>query len=366
MTDGSKARAGIKQIADALGISIGTVDRALHARNGVSPKTRERVLKTARELNYSPNVAARNLKLNRQLRIGVFLPEQIASFFDPLRAGIRAASQENTGATVDVAFHNFARLGEGDVESMERHHWKQYDGIILAPGNPERLSALCMAAEEARKPVVFVATDAIRTYRLSSVAVEAAISGGIAAEILGQILPTKNIVVVITGDLRIQDHAEKLRGFAAGLATLAPHLTLLPAIESHESPDDAHRSALQILRSNPHLGGIYITTANSMPVIRALEESGRLGKVRVIATDLFPELAYRIESGQVFASLHQRPSTQGRMAFEILSRYLISGVQPRRVVRLAPHLILRSNLALFLDGPGAEEQEPQFAIAERY
>jgi LacI family transcriptional regulator len=68
----------------------------------------------------------------------------------------------------------------------------------------------------------------------------------------------------------------------------------------------------------------------------------------------------------VFASLHQRPSTQGRMAFEILSRYLISGVQPRRVVRLAPHLILRSNLALFLDGPGAEEQEPQFAIAERY
>jgi hypothetical protein len=54
------------------------------------------------------------------------------------------------------------------------------------------------------------------------------------------------------------------------------------------------------------------------------------------------------------------------MAFEILSRYLISGVQPRRVVRLAPHLILRSNLALFLDGPGAEEQEPQFAIAERY
>ena len=88
MTEEKKLRAGIKELADALGISIGTVDRALHGRNGVSPKTRDRVLKMARKLNYTPNLAARNLKLNRHVRIGAFLPEQIASFFDPLKAGI--------------------------------------------------------------------------------------------------------------------------------------------------------------------------------------------------------------------------------------------------------------------------------------
>src|ERR1700710_116501 len=98
-TDSSKP-AGIRQIAEALGISMGTVDRALHERSGVSPKTRERVLKMAKRLNYTPNVAARNLKLNRRLRIGVFLPEQITSFFNPLRDGIKAAAGNWSGATI--------------------------------------------------------------------------------------------------------------------------------------------------------------------------------------------------------------------------------------------------------------------------
>ncbi len=38
---------GIKEIAAAAGISIGTVDRALHNRAGVNPKTRSRILKIA-------------------------------------------------------------------------------------------------------------------------------------------------------------------------------------------------------------------------------------------------------------------------------------------------------------------------------
>jgi LacI family transcriptional regulator len=344
-----KGRAGIKQIAAAVGVSIGTVDRVLHNRGGVNPKTVERVLKIAKQLSYTPNLAARNLKLNRRMRIGVFLPEQIASFFQPLRAGIEEASSEETAAPVDVSFHTYPRLGVGDVECMEQSDWQQFDGIILAPGDPNRLGSIARAAEQERKAMVFVATDAARVPRLSSIGVEAAVSGSIAAELLGQIIREKRSVVAVTGDLRIQDHAEKLRGFAATLATVSPHLRLLPTIQSHESPEDAYKAALELLESNRELGGIYINTANSMPVIRALKESGRLGKVCVIATDLFPELADMIESGHVFASLNQRPFTQGRMAFEILRRYLVSGISPRHTVRLVPHIVLRSNLSLFLD-----------------
>jgi len=355
-------RAGIKQIADALGISIGTVDRALHSRVGVSPKTRDSVLKMARKLNYSPNMAARHLKLNRRFRIGVFLPEQITSFFDPLRAGIQAAAHRGTGATVEVVFHSYPRLREGDVEAMEANGWRQFDGVILAPGNPLRLAPICRIAEMESRPLVFVATDAGRIHRLSSIAVEASVSGGIAAELLGQIIRSRRAVIAITGDLKIQDHAEKLRGFAASLATLSPHLNMLPAIESHDSPRDAHRAAMALLKSHPDLGGIYINTANSLPIIQALEESRRLGKVQVIATDLFPEMVHLIESGQVFAALHQRPFTQGRIAFEILSRYLVGKVPPKRMIRLAPHIVLRSNLQLFLDERTPESQELQPSI----
>lgn len=340
---------GIKQIADALGISIGSVDRALHGRLGVSPGTRDRVLKMAAKLDYKPNIAARSLKLNRHIRIGVFLPEEIASFFDPLRAGIRTASKQTTGANIEVAFHSYPHIGEGEIACLQKHQWQQFHGIIMAPGNPADLSEIAQIADKNHTPIVFVATDADRLPHLSSVAVESTTSGGIAAELLGQLLPRPSSVVTITGDLRIQDHANKLRGFAAGLALHSPHLALLPSIESHESPNDARQAALKLLKHHPQLGGIYINTANSVPILRAIEECGRLGKIKVIATDLFTELADLIESGGVFATLNQRPGTQGKLAFEILSRYLISGVAPRRKIRLTPHIVLRSNLALMID-----------------
>lgn len=339
---------GIRQIAAGLGISIGTVDRALHGRPGVSARTRERVLKMAQKLNYTPNLAARTLKLNRQIRIGVFLPQQIAIFYDELREGIRAAAAHAAhGATADLVFHAYPRLGEGDLELLESSNWRQFDAILLAPGNPARLADFSRAAESENKALVYVTTDAPRTHRLSSIAIEGTVSGGIAAELLGQLIPSPAPVAAITGDLRIHDHAEKLRGFAASLATLSPQLQLLSAVESHESPKDAHAATLRLLKAHPNLGGIYISTANSLPVIRAIEESGRSGKIRVIATDLFPEMVSAIEAGHVFASLYQRPFTQGRMAFELLNRYLITGVPPERVIRLNPHIVLRSNLSLF-------------------
>jgi len=349
MNDKLSTSAGIKEIAKALGTSIGTVDRALHARSGVSPKTRDRVLKMAEKLNYRPNVAARNLKLNHRLRVGVFLPEQIASFFDRVRDGIQAAADAGGGIGVDLVFHSYPRLGEGDSEAIKKADWKHFDGIILAPGNPAGIELISRKLEEEAKPVIFVATDAPRTPRLASISVDATVSGGIAADLLGRVISSPATVATITGDLRIQDHAEKLRGFAASLATLSPHLSLLPAIESHELPADAYRVTIDLIKRHPDLGGLYINTANSLPVLHALEEAGHLAKVKVVTTDLFSELVPLIENGKVLASLYQRPFAQGKAAFEMLIRFLSLRVTPKQITRLAPHIVLRSNLSLFVE-----------------
>lgn len=344
--------AGIKEIARLLGISIGTVDRALHARPGISPKTRAKVLKKAEELNYRPNVAARSLKLNRRLRIAVHLPQQISSFFDPLREGIRAAAAATNGATVDLDFRTYPYIGKGDIELLETDIRREYDGIILTPGNPVKFDPLIRRITARGTPVVCVASDAPRSGRLAAVTVDAGISGAIAAELFSRTLKKPGTVATITGDLNTLDHAEKLKGFAAALATMAPHLSLRPAIESHDRPRDATRATVALLSHKPHPSGIYISTANSLPVLRALEERNALEQIQVIATDLFPELVSFLESGRILATLYQRPSTQGKAALEALVRYLLEGVVPESSTRFAPHIVLRSNLPLFADRAG--------------
>jgi LacI family transcriptional regulator len=195
--------------------------------------------------------------------------------------------------------------------------------------------------------VVCVASDAPRSQRLACVTSDAHTSGAIAAELFSRTILKAGHLAMITGDLTTLDHAEKLRGFAATLAVVAPHLTLLPAFESHEKPTFAYRQAISLLSRKPYPLGIYISTANSIPVLRAVEEKHLLGNIQLIATDLFPELIPYIDSGKVLATLYQRPFTQGKTALELLLRYLIDGTAPIPNTRLAPHIILRSNLHLF-------------------
>lgn len=348
MKQNAPKTAGIKEIARALGTSIGTVDRALHGRSGVSEKTKARVLQMAERLGYKPNLAAQALKLNRHIRIAVVLPTEIACFFDPLRAGIRAAASAAVGPRVEVEWFRYPRLGFGDSEILEAATRKKYDGIIFVPGNPRKLDPLIRKLNRQGTAMLCVASDAPGSERLASITVDASTSGSLAAEILSHKLQRKACVATITGELATLDHAEKLRGFAASLAMFAPHLSLLPAIESHEKPKEAYRQTVALLKGPTPPGALYISTANSIPVLQALDERALLGKIAVITTDLFPELVPLIESGKVLATLYQRPFTQGKVAFETLFAYLFEGRKPASVYRLAPHIIFRSNLPLFI------------------
>jgi LacI family transcriptional regulator len=353
----------IKDIAKALGISIGTVDRALHGRSDVSPSTRARVLKKAEQLGYRPNIAARSLKLNRRFRIGIYFPREIASFFDPLRSGVRAAASALPGVNVELVFRTFPRLDEGDVELLTADAKQEFDGILVAPGNPDHIGPILNAVARRGVAIVCVASDAPRSERLAAVTSDAYASGAIAAELFSRTIQKTGHLATITGELTTLDHAEKLRGFAANLAVFAPNLSLLPALESHEQPKLAYRQTIALLSRKPHPLGIYISTANSISVLRAIEEKNLLGAVQVIATDLFPELIPYIESGKILATLYQRPFTQGKTALELLFRYLLEGVTPDPQTRLAPHIILRSNLALFTsylaDIPNADIEAKQ-------
>ena len=92
-----------------------------------------------------------------------------------------------------------------------------------------------------------------------------------------------------------------------------------------------------------------MSTVNSLPVLRAVEQMGRLGQVTIVVTDLFPELVGWIRRGQVAATVYQRPLSQGRLALQALYRYLLDGVCPSARIKIVPHLVMRSNLDLFLE-----------------
>jgi LacI family transcriptional regulator len=335
--------AGIKEIAESLGVSIGTVDRALHNRPKITPQTRERVLEMARRLGYRPNIAARHLKLNRKLIIAVHLPREIASFSDDIRDGIREAAAP-LSSSIEVQFRNYPRLGVGDIALFDKALREKVNGIILVPSDPDRLRPWIAKAAKNRVPVVCVATDAPGTERLSSISEDSYTGGALAAELLTRCCREQGPILVVTGDLNIHDHAEKLRGFNETLVRMQNTAHPVLTIEAHDDPGRAYHKVNTLLKKQRNICAVYVSTSNSVPVIRALEDGGRIGQVRVVASDLFPALVRLMRSDKVLATVYQRPRAQGRMAFQFLYQFLVEGTQPVSSYKLPPYVILQSNL----------------------
>jgi LacI family transcriptional regulator len=337
--EGSRVPVGIKDLAKALGVSTGTVDRALHAKPGINPMTRARVLRMAESLGYRPNLAARYLKSRKHLRLAVHLPQEIALFWDALRQGIREAAAPFAPA-LQVEFRSYPRLGEGDVPLFEQALKEGVSGLIIAPGNPAALHTCIRKATRRQIPVVCVVTDAPDTQRLTSVSSDPHTVGAIAGELLSRFLPSGGRVAFFTGWLGTQDHAEKLHGFEESLKASRSALHLGPIVEAHDEPREGYRRALKMLRAHRDLKGIYA------------EQEGRLHGLTIVTTDLFPELVEWIRAGRVAATLYQRPPTQGRLALQALYQYLLAGTCPPPRIQIAPHVVMRSNLDLFTDRLG--------------
>jgi LacI family transcriptional regulator len=340
---------GIREIAQSLGVSIGTVDRALHDRPGINQETRTRILEQAKALGYRPNLAARFLSSRKQLKVGVNLPAEIASFFDLVRGGVLEAVGAVETSDVKLVHRSYPGLGIGEKEALAEALESDLDGLIMVPGQPECLVPLLRKAAERRLPVVCVNSDAPQVEHLATVCVDSLTTGALAGELMGRFLDSKGPLVAVTGQLSTIDHAQKVAGFRQALGEMWPELRVATVVEAHDHEPEAYEKCRKLLGSTTDIAGIYVTTANSIPVMRAVEEAGLAGRVTVITSDLFPALARHIESGRVAATLYQRPVMQGQLAFRALYSYLVEGVQPSPVTRLAPHVVMKSNLKLFLE-----------------
>ncbi len=74
----------IKDIADICGVSVSTVSRAINDAEGISAKTRARILKTIKETGYEPDTNARNLKISKNKTIAVLIKGITNPFFTPM------------------------------------------------------------------------------------------------------------------------------------------------------------------------------------------------------------------------------------------------------------------------------------------
>ena len=102
----------IKQIAEKANVSIATVSRALSGDSKVQEDTKKQVLKIAKQLNYNPNIIARNFAKGKSNIIGLVLPDISDEYFSEIIRSIDDTSYLNGYYTMVMSSHENRSLIE--------------------------------------------------------------------------------------------------------------------------------------------------------------------------------------------------------------------------------------------------------------
>tara|TARA_R110002020_G_scaffold296658_1_gene512332 strand:+ start:132348 stop:133406 length:1059 start_codon:yes stop_codon:yes gene_type:complete len=124
-----KGNVTIYDISKQLKISTATVSRALNNSDRVSQKTRDLVLKTAKELNYQQNSLALALKSGKTNNIGVVVPYINHSFFASV---IRGIEEELTPVGYHVIICQTHENVENEAKQIQTLLNTHIDGIFMS------------------------------------------------------------------------------------------------------------------------------------------------------------------------------------------------------------------------------------------
>lgn len=155
----------IKDIARSLSISEATVSLALNNNPLVNVKTKERVLRAAKELKYFPNMMAKGLATKKSNTIGIIVPDiNIVFYADILRAIDEMLGK--AGYSVLAAMSNNDPAAEEKI--IRTFISKRIEGVLAVPTNKQTksLTAYQKALQDYDIPLVYITslytTDNIR------------------------------------------------------------------------------------------------------------------------------------------------------------------------------------------------------------
>jgi LacI family repressor for deo operon, udp, cdd, tsx, nupC, and nupG len=164
-----RPRVTIEEVADAAGVSVATVSRALRDLPNVATKTKDRVVDVAESLGYRADPAASRLATGRTNTVAVAVPTLNSWYFSQVVGGAEAALSERgydmivVSLSGDDARRRFLR----EATSMHR----RADGLVLVDMRVPEDEAAALAATQIHVVSVGFQCESISSVMLDDVAI---------------------------------------------------------------------------------------------------------------------------------------------------------------------------------------------------
>ena len=191
----------------------------------------------------------------------------------------------------------------------------------------EILNEMIQSLNETAKE--FNAITDIPCRRLCYVGADSFLEGRQCGEVMGELIGGKGEVAVVTPSFKASGLELRRKGFESMLREKYPEIQIVDVKENHDSTEESYSITKDLIKRYPHLTGIYITEgATPCAVAKAILESKKKGKVKIICHDLTDEVMPYVKNGVVTATLGQDPFAQGHDPVIHLFNYVVANWRP--------------------------------------
>jgi LacI family transcriptional regulator len=232
----SRPHATLADVAQRAGVGQTTVSRVINGAHKVSPETLERVNKVIRELGYHPSQAARSLKGETTMTIGLILPRIADPFFASCAEAAQAVARSH-GHLLIVAATGYDWQTEMDqIYTLLRY---RVDGILLAPLDSAS-KRLAQVVDEINIPVVTFDHPLTKAH-VQSVVVDN--YGGALSATRHLIEHGRRRILCLGGDARLYTIRQRQKGYKAAMLDAGLRPIISDSANDYEGVEKAIRAA---------------------------------------------------------------------------------------------------------------------------
>lgn len=342
-------RIRIKDIARLANVSVGTVDRVIHGRKGVSEASRKRVKEILKQLDYQPNMYASALASNKRYSFACLLPKHLeGEYWTDIQKGIGEAVSAFSDFNISVNithydpydYHSFSASSRAVIE-------EQPDGVIFAPTIAQYTIEFTDALNKLSIPYIYIDSQIKDTPSLAFFGQNSHQSGYFAARMLMLLAENDREIVIFRkihdGVVGSNQQENREIGFRQYMQEHHPYCKILeldlradPNIKDDYMLNDFFNRHPEVRNGITFNSKVYI-------IGEYLKMSGK-SNVNLIGYDLLERNVACLKDGTVSFLIAQQPELQGFNSIKTLCDYLIFKKEVTRINYMPIDLLTKENI----------------------
>ena len=346
-----KELVGVKEIARRANVSIGTVDRVLHNRVGVSAKTKAKIDAIIEELNYKPNILARRLASKETLKFAVLIPaiSDETDYWDAPLLGIKQAETEIEPYGIEVEKYFFDQNDKKTfLAETKKILDKKYHGILLAPMFIEESAGFVLECKKQGIPSVFINSDLPDISSLCYIGPDLYHAGVLGAHICSYLISGQENILVVNISKEIDNYHHLLRKEQGFREYFEKHNkpNHIEKIDIRDTNYSAVKSELKKAFEHSKVDLVFVTNSRVSSVAKFFEEH-KIENVKLIGFDFLKENIAYLKKETIDFLICQKPIEQGYRGIMALYQHFVYHATVEKVYHMPIDIITKENYQFY-------------------